>query len=98
MDLRLGSRWEVIDILSGRPWIFTVFNIEKDSLTIEYEISGWTKVLPIEAFTKWVDRGEIKFLDFGGNNPSCIHTYKKYVGFTDTYDYCEKCNEKRKYL
>ena len=26
----------------------------------------------------------------------CGHTWKKYEGFTDVYDYCEKCNEKRK--
>lgn len=26
---------------------------------------------------------------------NCSHVWKKYTGFMDNYDYCEKCNEKR---
>jgi hypothetical protein len=36
------------------------------------------------------------------NNPSrallkyrCNHKYKRYEGFTETYEYCTKCEEKR---
>lgn len=25
----------------------------------------------------------------------CWHEWKKYKGFTDTYDYCDRCGEKR---
>lgn len=25
---------------------------------------------------------------------NCIHNWKKYVGFTETYYYCEHCDEK----
>lgn len=27
--------------------------------------------------------------------PLCIHKWVKYEGFTDTYEFCEKCDEKR---
>jgi hypothetical protein len=30
-----------------------------------------------------------------GCSHKCDHTWKKYEGFMDRYDYCEKCNEKR---
>lgn len=26
---------------------------------------------------------------------SCIHEYKEYIGFTERYNYCTKCNEKQ---
>lgn len=26
---------------------------------------------------------------------SCNHNWKQYIGFTDTYKYCEACNEKQ---
>lgn len=29
-------------------------------------------------------------------NMPCWHTYEKYVGFTETYDFCTKCGEKSK--
>lgn len=32
----------------------------------------------------------VKLLDTG-----CQHDFKTYVGFTDSFDYCTKCNEKR---
>ena len=30
-----------------------------------------------------------------GCSHKCDHAWKKYEGFMDRYDYCEKCNEKR---
>jgi hypothetical protein len=33
-------------------------------------------------------------LDQDGN--TCWHEFKQYVGFRETYEYCVKCDEKRK--
>lgn len=35
----------------------------------------------------------IEDIDFGGG---CQHDFKLYVGFTETYNYCIKCNFKEK--
>jgi hypothetical protein len=32
----------------------------------------------------------------GNTNKHCFHEWKEYVGFTDKYDYCLKCDAKSK--
>lgn len=34
------------------------------------------------------------FYDLGEISDGCRHEWKKYVGFTEIYDFCCKCNEK----
>ena len=29
------------------------------------------------------------------DNQSCQHTWKKYIGFTEVYDFCTKCQDKK---
>lgn len=41
--------------------------------------------LPIGIKSWWGDMYE----------PKCIHVWVKYEGFTERYEFCEKCDEKR---
>ena len=41
-----------------------------------------------ETFTLWDNMDEVK-------DTSCYHDFVKYVGFTEVYEYCSKCGEKR---
>lgn len=39
-----------------------------------------------QGWPKSIHWGEVKY---------CNHSWKNYIGFTDKYEYCEKCNEKK---
>jgi hypothetical protein len=43
----------------------------------------------------WIDRsGELSKKDEKEQKKNCFHNWKKYVGFTEVYYYCEYCDEK----
>ena len=44
-----------------------------------------------EHLIKAIERGYIILKSSSG----CYHEWKKYVGFTDVFDYCDKCGVKR---
>jgi len=46
--------------------------------------------LPIGLNSWWGDQ----YYDKDGK-PFCVHTWKKYEGFTERYEFCTKCDEKR---
>lgn len=44
-----------------------------------------------------INSGRMKFwgTSSGSSTASCIHNWKKYVGFREVYEYCTKCSVKQ---
>jgi hypothetical protein len=76
-----------------------------DVVTAEHSTTGadyyhvMSKLTPNVTFTTVVP-GNLFHTHFRESNiqatpKPCTHTWKRYIGFTDSYDYCEKCDAKR---
>lgn len=70
---------------------------EVDELLAEYEETSHKAVQGIGAHLEEALRsGEYKYkIEWcAKKEPSCTHEVAKYLGFTESYDYCKKCGDK----
>lgn len=78
--------------------VFTVVKITSDFIISEYDnLWGINGIYHIEKslFEEWVMIGRIIFIAQKHKEiDRCVHKYKTYLGFTQSYNYCTKCDHK----
>jgi hypothetical protein len=81
---------------NGQDWKVDSFDKSNDGINITHTRLGYSefRIISTETFIEEVFAGRIVFKD-SDPNPSCWHTWKHYVGFSEEYDYCDTCNAKR---
>lgn len=94
----------VHDILAGDVFIFTaseiitVADVYDDTVLVINETAG-NKLTPLKKIDIqfWLNTGTLKITRTSklSEAKKCNHVIKKYVGFTDTFNYCDKCGEKQ---
>lgn len=57
-----------------------------------FQNDGDVKEQDLEKLQDQLDR---LFADLDDNSQGCNHSYKHYVGLTEVYDYCIKCDHKK---
>lgn len=74
------------------PWLnIESYNANDDSFRYRGSILK-------ETFKENVTKGVFYYVDDALDPSKCfIHDYKHYVGFTEIYDYCLKCDDKREH-
>lgn len=48
-----------------------------------------------EYFTKYIDKLDEAFPRIKTKGGECNHKWKRYIGITEVYDFCENCDKKR---
>lgn len=98
-DIKVGSKW-VFYKNSVDEYTCTITKLYLDKRSgLQYVslggfMDGPNLNVSLFEFNRWIDQRHISLVEI--DIPHCIHDFKKYVGFTDTYDYCVKCNERQK--
>lgn len=85
--------WKLSSFKPGVIDLYTIDSVVSDDHPIQLTLEVTNDDLQIEFATgrfEWVTTDSIELKE------QCRHNYKKYIGFTETYMYCDKCNEKEK--
>jgi hypothetical protein len=86
MELVKGQKYRVV----GQQNSATILSLDETRSIVYYEYAN--------GFLSSLSYGDFKqfFQPFGTDiaEQGCKHERKRYIGFTDTYDYCVKCNER----
>lgn len=88
---QVNEIWKVLDIPmhSTVPGMYTVESVVPPGLSFEVLAEHLHAEFDSGRF-EWLSDDTIDLLS------QCRHIYKKYVGFTEVYHYCTKCNNKEK--
>lgn len=94
------SRFVLFDkILPDYTYIYEVISATKSSILYDgtdYSIDRNLKSISTEIkFSAGLEGADIKIFYENPKTNGCFHQYKKYVGFTDIFSYCVKCDQKK---
>ena len=90
MEIKIGDKFKRCSPFDDRVWEV----VEVDNVNKTYNLKEKTLGVTLE-LTEIFLRSQYEKISESSNSISCEHDWKNYVGFTDSFEYCKNCGEKK---